>query len=51
MRAQVDVTFVMPVKIPGESPVTVICQGHVVRQGPGTTQGGVAGGSATPLFQ
>lgn len=41
MRSQVEVSFVMPVKIPGESPVTVVCQGHVVRQATGDPQGGV----------
>ncbi len=41
LRAPVEMTFVMPVEIPGESPATVICQGHVVRQAPGDSQGGV----------
>jgi hypothetical protein len=41
LRAPVEMTFVMPVEIPGESPATVICQGHVVRQSPGDSHGGV----------
>jgi hypothetical protein len=41
LRAPVEVSFVMPVDIPGESPATVICQGHVVRQAPGDSRGGV----------
>lgn len=41
LRAPVEVSFLMPVEIPGESPATVICQGHVVRQASGDPQGGV----------
>lgn len=41
LRAPVEVSFVMPVEIPGEFPATVICQGHVVRQVPGDSRGGV----------
>ena len=32
LRTPVEVTFVMPARIPGESPAEVLCWGRVVRQ-------------------
>ena len=39
LRAPVELSFVMPVKIPGNTPATVVCQGHVVRQASGQARG------------
>jgi len=41
MRAPLELSFVMPVSIPGDYAATVVCQGHVVRQAPRSSRGGV----------
>ena len=39
LRAPVELSFVMPIKIPGNTAATVFCQGHVVRQAHGQARG------------
>jgi len=41
LRAPLELSFVMPVEIPGDHAATVVCLGHVVRQVPRTSRGGV----------
>ena len=41
LRAPLELSFVMPVEIPGDSAATVVCQGHVVRQVPRGARGNV----------
>jgi hypothetical protein len=42
LRAPVELTFVMPSEIGAESPATIVCQGHVVRQAELSESGWVA---------